>query len=84
MGAVPRPAGFAVTTPPSSGEHAEDRVWLLRTPSHDRLVLASEMPKPPPGNYSVTDVTAAVREFIGLNPEWVDATRPAVVKEEKR
>lgn len=49
----------------------EDRVWLLRTPSHDRLVLVGKMPVPPPGNYSVADVTEAVREFITLNPEWV-------------
>ena len=48
-----------------------DRVWLLRTPSHYRLILASNAPTPPAGNYSVSDVTAAVLELITLNPEWV-------------
>lgn len=54
------------------------RVWLLRTPSGDRLVLARSpaesvadfMPLAA-GNYSASDVTEAVREFVTLNPEWV-------------
>lgn len=58
----------------------KDRVWLLRTPSHDRLVLASEAPEPPAGNYSVTDVTEAVAEFIGLYPLWAsEALRRAAL-----
>jgi hypothetical protein len=70
-----------------TAEHALDgagngsgaRVWLLRTPSHDRLVLAEQQspgkymaafPVNAAGNYSASDVTEAVREFITLNPEW--------------
>lgn len=52
------------------------RVWLLRTPSHDRLVLSGERPEPPSGNYSVADVTEAIREFIILNFDWVAQCDP--------
>lgn len=60
-----------MTSPAPGPAGATERVWFLHTPSHDRLVLAAGQPVPPPGNYSVTDVTAAVREFVALNAEWV-------------
>jgi hypothetical protein len=62
------------------------RVWLLRTPSHDRLVLAREhelgehaaaIPVDEAGNWTWSDVTGAVREFIALNPEWVQRVSAA-------
>jgi hypothetical protein len=61
-----------------------DRVWLLRTPSHDRLILAKEqavgefvasVPVGTAGNYSWRDITEAVQEFVILNPDWVAAVR---------
>jgi hypothetical protein len=64
-----------------------DRVWLLRTPSHDRLVLAGEhspgeyaatVPTGTAGIYSWTDITEAVREFVILNPEWVAGASAAL------
>lgn len=65
------PKKEAPPAPGPVGAPREDRVWLLRTPSHDRLVLAAWQPVAPLGNYSVTDITEAVREFIALWPEWV-------------